>query len=52
MIKEGFYVVNCEFGMILIWTIHERLDIYVVMNLVWAMMYIDGWDHGFGLVMT
>jgi len=43
MIRGGLHVVNCEFGMVFIWTIHERLDIYVVTNLAWATMNIDGW---------
>jgi len=29
MIKGDLYVVNCEFSMIFIWIIHERLDIYM-----------------------
>jgi len=34
MIKDGLWVVNDEFGMILVWNIHDCLVIYVVMNLV------------------
>jgi len=34
MSKNGLWVVNDEFGMILVWNIHEWLVIYVVMNLV------------------
>jgi len=34
MSKDGLWVVNDEFGMILIWNIHEWLVIYVLMNSV------------------
>jgi len=31
MIGRGLYVGNCEFDMISIWIIHERLEIYIYM---------------------
>jgi len=39
MSKDGLWVVNGEFDMILIWNLHQWLVIYVVMNLVWATTY-------------
>jgi len=36
MSKDGLWVVNDEFGMILVWNMNEWLVIYVIMDWVWA----------------
>jgi len=40
MIRGGLHVVNCEFGMIFMWIVHEGLDMCVVTNLAWGTLMV------------